>query len=121
MICCDRNLGQNQDTCFIRVLLFCEQSDIISIREVLLVMLYRLVSSLYQVDILAAHSDNQHITETLNTFKSNFDVVCTKSLEAWRDIQTLDVVGEIKSDVIVLQISSVTYILFGKLFTFAFG
>jgi len=57
-------------------------------------MLYRLVSSLYQVDILAAHSDNQHITETPNTFKSNLDVVCTKSLEAWRDIQTLDVVAK---------------------------
>lgn len=57
-------------------------------------MLYRLVSSLYQVDSLAAHSDNQHVTETLNTFKSNFDVVCTKSLEAWRDIQTLDVVAK---------------------------
>lgn len=88
------NLGQNRDTCFIRGLLFCEQSDIISIREVLLVMLYRLVSSLYQVDSLAAHSDNQHVTETLNAFKSNFDAVCTKSLEAWRDIQTLDVVAK---------------------------
>lgn len=41
--------------CFIGGLLFCEQSDIISIREVLLVMLSRLVSSLYQVDSLAAH------------------------------------------------------------------
>ncbi len=57
-------------------------------------MLYRLVSSLYQVDSLVAHSDNQHVTETLNTFKSNFDVVCTKSLEAWRDIQTFDVVAK---------------------------
>lgn len=57
-------------------------------------MLYRLVSSLYQVDSLAAHSDNQHITETLNTFKCNFNVVCTKSLEAWRDIQMLDVVAK---------------------------
>lgn len=57
-------------------------------------MLYRLVSSLYQADSLAARSDNQHVTETLSTFKSNFDVVCTKSLEAWRDIQTLDVVAK---------------------------
>lgn len=88
------DLGQHRDTCFIGGLLFCEQSDIISIREVLLVMLYRLVSSLYQVDSLAAHSDNQHITEMLNTFKSNLDVVCTKSLEAWRDIQMLDVVAK---------------------------
>lgn len=87
-------MGQNRDTCFIRGLLFCEQSDIISIREVLLVMLYRLASSLYQVDSLAAHSDNQYVTETLNTFESNFDVVCTKSIEAWRDIQTLDVVAK---------------------------
>ena len=94
MICCDRDLGQNRDTCFFGGLLFCEQSDIISIREVLLVMLYRLESSLYQVDSLAAHSDNQHVTETLNTFKSNFDVVCTKSLEAWRDIQMLDAVAK---------------------------
>lgn len=94
MIYCDRDLGQNRDTCFIGGLLFCEQSDIISIREVLLVMLYRLVSSLYQVDSLVAHSDNQHVTETLNTFESNFDVVCTKFLEAWRDIQTLDVVAK---------------------------
>lgn len=68
LICCGWDLGQNRDTCFIGGLLFCEQSDIISIREVLLVMLYRLVSSLYQVDSLAAHSDNQHITETLNAF-----------------------------------------------------
>ena len=30
----------------------------------------------------------------LNTFESNLDVVCTKSLEAWRDIQTLDVVAK---------------------------
>ncbi len=57
-------------------------------------MLSRLVSSLYQVDNLAAHSDNQHVTETLNTFKSNLGVVCTKSLEALRDIQMLDVVAK---------------------------
>lgn len=57
-------------------------------------MPYRLVSSLYQFDSLAAHSDNQHITETLNTFTSNLDVVCTKALEAWRDIQMLDVVAK---------------------------
>ena len=94
LICCDRDLVQNRDTRFNGGLLFCEQSDIISIREVLLVMPYRLVSSLYQVDSLAAHSDNQHITETLNTFISNLDVVCTKSLEAWRDIQMLDVVAK---------------------------
>ena len=30
----------------------------------------------------------------LNTFISNLDVVCTKSLEAWRDIQMLDVVAK---------------------------
>ncbi len=82
-------MGQNRDTCFIGGLLFCEQSDIISIREVLLVMLYRLVPSLYQVDSLAAHSDSQHVTETLNTFKSNLDVVCTKSLEAWPTFRCL--------------------------------
>ena len=58
LICCGRDLEQNRDTCFIGGLLFCQQSDIISIREVLLVMLYRLVSSLYQVfRSMARHSD----------------------------------------------------------------
>lgn len=58
LICCDRDLGQNRNTRFNGGLLFCEQSDIISIREVLLVMLYRLVSSLYQVfRSMARHSD----------------------------------------------------------------
>lgn len=71
-----------------------EQLDIIRIREVLLVMLYRLVPSLYQVSSLAVHPNNQHVTEMLNTFESNLDVVCTKSLEVWRDIQTLDVVAK---------------------------
>ena len=71
-----------------------EQSDIIRIREVLLVMLYRLVPSLYQVDSLIACSDNQRITNIFDTVKSNLDIVCTKSLEAWRDIQTLDVVAK---------------------------
>lgn len=80
--------------CFIRGLLFCEQSDIISIREVLLVIAIQTCIKVYQVDSLAAHSDNQHITETLNAFESNLDVVCTKSLEAWRDIQMLDVVAK---------------------------
>lgn len=59
MICCDRDLGQNRDACFIGGLLFCEQSDIISIQ---------FYTDLYQV--------------------------CTKSLEAWRDIQMLDVVAK---------------------------
>mgnify|MGYP004631551383 FL=1 len=71
-----------------------EQLDIIRIREVLLVMLYRLVPSLYQVGNLAAYPNNQHVTDILDTFESNLDVVCTKSLEAWRDIQTLDVVAK---------------------------
>lgn len=75
-------MGQNRDTCFIGGLLFCEQSDIISIREVLLVKLYRLVSSLYQVDSLAAHSDNQHITETLNCI-----VQLEKTLSVWKVLQ----------------------------------
>lgn len=38
LICCDRDLVQNRDTRFTGGLLFCEQSDIISIREVLLVI-----------------------------------------------------------------------------------
>lgn len=71
-----------------------EQLDIIRIREVLLVMLYRLVPSLYQVGSLAVHPNNQHVIEIINTFGANLDVVCTKSLEAWRDIQTLDVVAK---------------------------
>lgn len=60
----------------------------------MLVMLSRLVSSLYQVDSLAAHSDNQHVIEIINTFGADLDVVCTKSLEALHDIQMLDVVAK---------------------------
>lgn len=45
-------------------------------------MLYRLASSLYQVDSLAAHSDNQYVTETLNCI-----VQLEKNLSVWKVLQ----------------------------------
>lgn len=64
-------------------------------KDVIMLLLSKLVPSMYQVNIFGNVSDNQANTELLSRICTKSDDTCTKSMELWGDIRVLNMVVQV--------------------------